>query len=973
MQKLGKKAEISKNITLTDFTESSSAFPTRHIGPSENEQKELLKALDLNSLDELISKTVPEQIRTHKPISVPKYATETEALSALKAIASQNRVYRSFIGAGYSDTITPPVILRNILENPGWYTQYTPYQAEIAQGRLEALLNFQTLTIELTGLPIANASLLDEATACAEAMHMSYAIKGDSGRNVFYVSDRLHPQNIEVIRTRAKPIQIEVKLFDADHFQPDEKMFGAIFQYPDTLGLVDSRIEGWIQAAQAKGLLVTLSADPLSLMMLKSPGAMGADVAVGSFQRFGVPMGFGGPSAAYMSCKDDFKRQIPGRLVGLSKDAKGKPAIRLALQTREQHIRREKATSNICTSQVLLAVMASMYSIYHGPKGLTEIARRTHGLTALLAQVVQKCGFKLLTPQFFDTISFDVGGVSQAKKMVSDFAQQQMNIRHVKDGIVSIAFDEVSTLSELEAVSSILSGGKIGKGFADSKTDLQVQIPNQLIREDEFLQHPVFHSHHSEHEMLRYMSSLERKDLSLNFSMIPLGSCTMKLNATVEMIPVTWPEFGRLHPAAPMEQAQGYRQLFTELEAMLCDVTGFDGVSLQPNAGSQGEYAGLLTVRAYHESRGDSHRNICLIPKSAHGTNPASAVMAGYQVVVTECDKDGNVDLEDLKKQAQAHAKNLAALMVTYPSTHGVFETRIREICEIVHQNGGQVYMDGANMNAQIGLCKPGEFGPDVCHLNLHKTFCIPHGGGGPGMGPIGVKKHLTPFLPGHVLNKTGGEKAIGAISAAPWGSASILPISYVYMKLMGSEGLKRATEVAILNANYIARKLEKHFPVLYKGEKGMVAHECILDIRPLKAETGVEVEDIAKRLIDFGFHAPTISFPVAGTIMIEPTESESKAELDRFIDAMVTIRHEIEAIRTGKMDKKDNPLKNAPHTAEMIGSTEWMHPYSREEAAFPLPWVKAKKFWPSVARIDNVYGDRNLICACPPIESFQN
>ena len=972
MQNPSKKAEISKKISIREFKDLSLAFSSRHIGPSANEQKEMLKSLDLNSLDDLVAHTIPDLIRTTQEISIPQYSSETEALEELKKMASQNRVYRSLIGMGYSDTITPPVILRNILENPGWYTQYTPYQAEIAQGRLEALLNFQTLTIELTGLPVANASLLDEATACAEAMGMAFALKGSPEKNIFYVSDRLHPQNIDVIRTRAKPHQIEVKLFSSDDFQPSESMFGVIFQYPDTQGLVDARIEGWIRAAQAKGILVTLSADPLALMMLKSPGAMGADIAVGSFQRFGVPMGFGGPSAAYMSCKDEFKRTIPGRLVGLSKDARGKPAIRLALQTREQHIRREKATSNICTSQVLLAVMASMYAVYHGPLGLTEIARKVHGMTALLAQTLQKCGFKNLTPHFFDTLSFEIGDEAAAQKMMGEFTRIQMNVRSLGKGRLSIALDETTTLKEIEKISEVLSGGKLGKGIANEQTELTVQIPNELIREDEILKHPVFHSHHSEHQMLRYMSSLERKDLSLNFSMIPLGSCTMKLNATVEMIPVTWPEFGKMHPAAPMDQAQGYKALFTELEAMLCNVTGFDAVSLQPNAGSQGEYAGLLTIHAFHESRGEGSRNICLIPKSAHGTNPASAVMAGYKVVVVECDKDGNVDVEDLKRQAQAHAKNLAALMVTYPSTHGVFEARIKEICEIVHQNGGQVYMDGANMNAQIGLCKPGEFGPDVCHLNLHKTFCIPHGGGGPGMGPIGVKKHLAPFLPGHVLNKTGGEKAIGSISAAPWGSASILPICWVYMKLMGTAGLKQATQVAILNANYMARKLEKHYPVLYKGEKGFVAHECILDIRPLKAETGIEVEDIAKRLMDYGFHAPTVSFPVAGTLMIEPTESESKGELDRFIDAMTTIRAEIEAVKTGKSDKKDNPLKNAPHTAEMISSTEWMHSYSREEAAFPRPWVRGKKFWPSVARIDNVYGDRNLVCACPPIESYE-
>jgi glycine dehydrogenase len=977
MQKTSKKAEILAKISFNDFQ----TFSMRHIGPSENEQKELLKTLDLKSLDELVLKTIPISIRLEKEIQVPAFIEqnqENEALEQIKKIASKNKVFRSFIGMGYSDTVTPSVILRNILENPGWYTQYTPYQAEIAQGRLEALLNFQTLAVDLTGLPVANASLLDEATACAEAMAMAYALKGSTERNTFYVSDRLHPQNIEVIQTRAKPLKIEVKTFSYSDYAPSEAMFGAIFQYPDTTGAVDGRIESWIQSAQAKGLVVTLSADPLSLLLLKSPGTLGADIAIGSFQRFGVPMGFGGPSAAYLACKDDFKRSMPGRIVGLSKDSKGKPAIRLALQTREQHIRREKATSNICTSQVLLAVMASMYAVYHGPKGLTQIAKRIHGLAAVLAQVVEQSGFTLVSKTFFDTISFDVKNEATAKALFEAFKKEKMNIRQLGETVLSIALDEQSTLIETSLVAKIVSSAKVSDVNALVQAGVSIQIPTELVREDEVLTHPVFHKYHSEHEMLRYISSLERKDLSLNFSMIPLGSCTMKLNATVEMIPVTWPEFGRMHPAAPKDQIEGYLQLFSELETMLAEVTGFDAVSLQPNAGSQGEYAGLLVIRAYHEERKNSNRDICLIPKSAHGTNPASAVMAGFKVVVVECDKDGNVDVADLKRLATEHAKNLGALMVTYPSTHGVFETRIREICEIIHGNGGQVYMDGANMNAQIGLCAPGKFGPDVCHLNLHKTFCIPHGGGGPGMGPIAVKQHLAPYLPGHTFSKmsgakVGGEKAIGAISAAPWGSASILPIPYTYMKLMGSAGLKKATQVAILSANYIARKLEPHFPVLYKGENGFVAHECILDFRPLKAETGIEVEDVAKRLMDYGFHAPTVSFPVPGTVMIEPTESEAKPELDRFIEAMISIRHEIEAVRTGKADRKNNLLKNAPHTAEMIAATAWDYPYSRDQAAFPLEFVRSKKFWPSVARIDNVFGDRNLVCACPPIDDYED
>ena len=971
MQNPSKKAEILEKISFDDFHN----FSMRHIGPSENEQKEMLKALDLKSLDELVEKTVPKSIRVKKPINVEQIASEAEVLIRLKEIAQKNKVYRSLMGLGYSDTITPNVILRNVLENPGWYTQYTPYQAEIAQGRLEALLNFQTLTIELTGLPISNASLLDEATACAEAMAMAHAIHPENTKKTFYVSKGLHPQNIEVIQTRAKPLGIKVELFDEDSFHPNEQMFGAIFQYVSTHGSINPKIETIIAAAKKAGLAVTLVADPLALLLLKSPGTIGADIAIGSFQRYGVPIGFGGPHAAYLACKDEYKRNMPGRMVGLSKDARGKPAIRLALQTREQHIRREKATSNICTSQVLLAVMASMYAIYHGPKGLTQIAKRTHGFTVLLANAVKELGYAMQSDYFFDTLTFSVGTEAEAKKVQSEFLQNKINIRQ-NGPLLTIALDEVTTLKECEQLIQILSKGKLNAKDLIAK-GVSPQLPENLVREDDAIRHPIFSKYHSEHEMLRYMASLERKDLSLNFSMIPLGSCTMKLNATVEMIPVTWPEFGKIHPAAPSNQTEGYLELFKDLEAMLADVTGFDAISLQPNAGAQGEYAGLLTIRAYHEARKESHRDICLIPKSAHGTNPASAVMAGFKVVVVECDKDGNVDLADLSRQVNTHAKNLAALMVTYPSTHGVFEAKISEICSIVHEQGGQVYMDGANMNAQIGLCKPGEFGPDVCHLNLHKTFCIPHGGGGPGMGPIGVKKHLAPFLPGHVFSqisgsKVGGEQAIGAVSAAPWGSASILTISWVYMKLMGSEGLRRATQVAILNGNYIAAKLSQHYPVLYRGESGMVAHECILDLRPLKAETGVEVEDLAKRLMDYGFHAPTVSFPVTGTVMIEPTESESLEEMDRFIDAMISIRQEIEAVKTGKADRKDNLLKNAPHTAEMIGSSEWMHPYSREEAAYPKLWVKNKKFWPSVARIDNVYGDRNLMCSCAPMEDYE-
>ncbi|NDG83445.1 MAG: glycine dehydrogenase (aminomethyl-transferring) [Proteobacteria bacterium] len=965
-----KKAEILEKISF----EEAIPFSGRHIGPSRKDQTEMLNSLDVKSLDELATRTVPDGIRMRGPLSTGKAESETAVLESLKGIAKKNKVYRSLLGLGFHDCITPNVILRNILENPGWYTQYTPYQAEIAQGRLEAVLNFQTMTIDLTGLPVANASLLDEATACAEAMTMARALHQEPSRKVFYVSEGLHPQNIEVVRTRAKPLGIDVRTFGGNGFQPDATMFGVIFQYPDTSGGIDAGIEGQIQKAQAQGLTVIMAADPLALLLLKSPGSLGADIAVGSFQRFGVPMGFGGPSAAYLACRDEFKRNMPGRIVGLSKDVRGKPAIRLALQTREQHIRREKATSNICTSQVLLAVMASMYAVYHGSEGLTRIAKRIHGFAVLLARAAESCGLKSVNSSFFDTVTLDAGGELEAKRWVLEFLKNEINVRH-SGATLTIALDEATTLREIRKIVSILSHGK-AEASALSTGEVAIRLPEALIREDEVLTHPVFNQYHSEHEMLRYMAMLEKKDLSLNFSMIPLGSCTMKLNATVEMIPVTWPEFGKLHPAAPRDQIEGYLELFRDLEGMLCEVTGFDAVSLQPNAGSQGEYAGLLAIRAYHESRGEGHRTVCLIPKSAHGTNPASAVMAGFRVVVVECDREGNVDVADLERLATEHSKDLAALMVTYPSTHGVFEARIREICEIIHRNGGQVYMDGANMNAQIGLCRPGEFGPDVCHLNLHKTFCIPHGGGGPGMGPIAVKKQLAPFLPGHSLARfsgapLGGAQAMGAVSAAPWGSASILPISWVYMKLMGPEGLKQATEVAILNANYMARKLAPHYPVLYKGESGFVAHECILDFRPLKAETGIEVEDVAKRLMDYGFHAPTVSFPVAGTIMIEPTESESKAEMDRYIAALISIRDEIERVKTGKLDRKSNPLKNAPHTAEMVTSSEWMFPYSREEAAYPLPYLKQKKFWPSVARIDNVYGDRNLVCSCGPVENY--
>ncbi len=967
MKNVTKKPEILSKINFKD----SENFSKRHVGPRAKEIQEMLNVLDIKSLEELVSKTVPTSILQKKELKLDESFSEAKTLEHLRSIANQNQVYRSLIGMGYSDTLTPSVILRNILENPGWYTQYTPYQAEIAQGRLEALLNFQTLTVDLTGLPIANASLLDEATACAEAMTMSHALKAD--RNIFEVSENLHPQNKAVIETRAEPLGIKIKYFKDAEFSPSRESFGAIFQYPNTWGEVDPQIEAKVKQARELGLLVTLVADPLALVLLKSPGAIGADIAVGSFQRFGVPMGFGGPHAAYMSCKEEFKRNIPGRIVGLSKDQFGNPAVRLALQTREQHIRREKATSNICTSQVLLAIMASMYAVYHGSEGLIEIAKRIQGFAQVLAKVLQKLNFQNLPTAFFDTVAFTCKTKQEAEGLCARFEKKRMNIRLGVEGRLSISLDEKTTLEELSAIVAILSDEKITANEVEAIASevSEITLPQQLIRTDSFLEHPVFNQYHSEHEMLRYISRLERKDLSLNFSMIPLGSCTMKLNAATEMIPVTWPEFGGIHPAAPVNQFKGYSLLFSELESALKEITGFDAISLQPNAGSQGEYAGLLTIRAYHQSRGEK-RNVCLIPKSAHGTNPASAAMAGMQVVVVNCDADGNVDVEDLKRLAAEHSKSLSCLMVTYPSTHGVFETQIKTICEIIHGHGGQVYMDGANMNAQIALCKPGEFGPDVCHLNLHKTFCIPHGGGGPGMGPIGVKKHLADFLPGHVLNKTGGAKSIGPVSGAPWGSASILPISYAYIKMMGAKGLKQATEVAILNANYIAKKLNPFYPVLYKGEYGFVAHECIIDLRPLKAETGIEVEDVAKRLMDYGFHAPTVSFPVAGTMMIEPTESESLAELDRFIAAMISIKKEIDEVKDGTADRKNNVLKNAPHALAQVAATEWAYPYSREKAVFPLPFVRDRKFWPSVGRIDNVAGDRNLICSCPPIDSYR-
>ncbi|MER3477352.1 MAG: glycine dehydrogenase (aminomethyl-transferring) [Leptolyngbya sp. ERB_1_2] len=960
------------DLDSTESSERSSApselnytdrFVDRHIGVRGDDIEAMLSVLGLNSIEDLIDKAVPQSIRIQHPLQIAPGRSEYEMLKELKAIASKNQVIRSFIGMGYSNCITPPVIQRNILENPGWYTQYTPYQPEIAQGRLEALLNFQTMVMDLTGLEIANASLLDEGTAAAEAMSMSYG-QVKNGAKTFWVSSACHPQTIEVIQTRAIPLGIEVLVGDHRTFEFDTPIFGALLQYPATDGAIYDYTE-FVDRAHQSGALVTVAADLLSLTLLKSPGEFGADIAIGNTQRFGVPLGYGGPHAAYFATKETFKRQLPGRLVGVSKDRSGQPALRLALQTREQHIRRDKATSNICTAQVLLAVIAGMYGVYHGATGLRNIADRIHRLTAQLAIALQQAGFKLGTEPYFDTLRIKVPG--KADQILAQALKRGMNLRKIDADTIGISLDE--TTSQADLIDLL-------KTFSDRATLPELpaaQIPATFTRTSDYLTHPTFSAYRSETELLRYMYRLQSRDLSLTSAMIPLGSCTMKLNATAEMVPITWSEFGQLHPFAPIDQTQGYQELFKQLESWLSEITGFAGISLQPNAGSQGEYAGLLVIRQYHQSRGDRHRNICLIPQSAHGTNPASAVMAGMKVVAIACDTEGNIDLSDLKTKAEQHRENLAALMVTYPSTHGVFEEGIREICTIVHDNGGQVYMDGANMNAQVGLCRPGDFGADVCHLNLHKTFCIPHGGGGPGVGPIGVAAHLVPFLPNHSVVATSGDQGIGAVSAAPWGSASILPISWMYIAMMGGRGLTEATEIAILSANYIAKRLEGHYPVLYKGKNGLVAHECILDLREFKKSAEIEVDDIAKRLIDYGFHPPTVSWPVAGTVMVEPTESESKAELDRFCDAMIAIRKEIRSIESGKVDRANNLLKNAPHTVADLTSETWERPYSRAEAIFPTAWTRANKFYPAVGRIDNAHGDRNLVCSCLPMDAYES
>ena len=955
-----------RTVTQSIF-EPTDRFASRHNGPSEDEVDQMLQALGYDTLDALIEDTIPAAIRAKKPLDLPPAKTESQMLERAKDLASMNTPPRPFIGMGYHRTVTPPVIARNILENPAWYTQYTPYQPEIAQGRLEALLNYQTVVSDLTGLPIANASLLDEGTAAAEAMGLCVN-QGQKG-GVFLVDQGCHPQTIEVVKTRATPLGLTVRVQAIGPHTPIEgEVFGVLLAQISTGGRVRQDLAQVCQRVHAAGAMVVVVTDLLSLTLLQPPGECGADVVVGTSQRFGVPLGYGGPHAAFFATREEHKRKIPGRLVGVTRDSRGKSALRLALQTREQHIRRAKATSNICTSQVLLAVMASMYAVYHGPQGLRRIARRIHGLTQVLARVLEAAGVEVGPGPWFDTVSFACAGAERGE-VLGRLAAAKMEVRALDDTHLSVTLDEATTNEEVQA----LAGALTGKAYAleDLETAANkatLEYDSGLARESAFLEHPVFQDHHSEHEMLRYMYRLQQKDLSLTTSMIPLGSCTMKLNATAEMLPISLPGFAQVHPFANPAHVQGYRQLTEELESWLAEITGLDRVSLQPNAGSQGEYAGLLAIAAYHESRQDTRRRVCLIPSSAHGTNPASAVMAGMQVVVVACDARGNIDLEDLRQKIQAHREDLAALMVTYPSTHGVFEEGIVEICQMIHDAGGQVYMDGANMNAQVGLCRPGDFGVDVCHLNLHKTFCIPHGGGGPGVGPIAVAGHLAQFLPSHPL-KPG---AVGAVSSAPWGSAGILPISWMYIGMMGPKGLTRATELAILNANYLAHTLKGHYDVLYTGKKGTVAHEFILDLRPIQAAVGITVADVAKRLMDYGFHAPTMSWPVVGSLMIEPTESESKAELDRFAHAMISIRQEIAQIEAGTYPRQDNPLVHAPHTADVLAVQSWDHAYSRQVAVFPAPWVEGAKFWPSCGRVDEAFGDRNLVCSCPPLSEYE-
>lgn len=951
---------LQKKRTLNDL-QNAEQFVSRHVGPNTDDQQAMLSLLDCNNLQQLIEQVVPQSIINQQSLTLAEQCTEAQALKELREIAKQNKVYKNYLGQGYYGTLTPNVILRNILENPAWYTAYTPYQPEISQGRLEALINFQTMVTDLTGLEIANASMLDEGTAAAEAMSLSRRVS-KSKSNTFYVDSDCLPQTIDIIITRAQPLDIDIKVGKPEDCDGD--VFGMLLQYPGVSGEVKDYRNIIANVQQHKGVVV-MAADILSLVMLESPGSLGADIAIGSTQRFGVPMGFGGPHAAYMATREAYKRNLPGRIVGLSQDAQGNPAYRLALQTREQHIRREKATSNICTAQVLLAVIAGMYAVYHGPKGLTAIANRVHMLTTLLAEGLKANNIGIVNQSWFDTLTIYVGDRGQS--VVELAATNEINIRLIDASHIGISIDETTSADDIVALWDLIIGEH--NLSIDLLAEQVVQnIPGNLMRTDGFLEHETFNSYHSETEMLRYIRKLSDKDIALDRAMIPLGSCTMKLNATAEMLPVTWPEFAHIHPFAPEEQTKGYRKLIDDLESMLSEVTGYDAISLQPNAGSQGEYAGLLAIKDYHDSRGDSHRNICLIPSSAHGTNPASAQMCGMKVVVVACDEQGNVDIADLKAKAEAHSDNLSAIMVTYPSTHGVFEENITELCDIVHQHGGQVYIDGANLNAMVGVCQPGKFGGDVSHLNLHKTFCIPHGGGGPGVGPVCVGSHLEEFLPQDNSTKRRG----GRISAAPFGSASILPITWMYIRMMGYTGLRQATEVAILNANYIAKRLESKYSILFTGSNNRVAHECIVDTRDIKEQTGISVDDIAKRLIDYGFHAPTMSFPVAGTLMIEPTESESKREIDRFCDAMLAIADEVKEVADGKYSLEDNPLVGAPHTAAVATADHWEHAYSRSEAIYPSQFTKDNKYWPPVGRLDNVFGDRNLVCSCPSIKDYE-
>ena len=954
-------------MTTNSFPRTDS-FAPRHIGPRDDDRQEMLSLLGCPDLDDLVYRAMPDNIRAQEDLDIQRSVGETELLEDLTELASRNHVWRSYLGLGYHGTTTPSIILRNVLENPGWYTQYTPYQAEISQGRMEALLNFQTMILDLTGLDIANSSLLDEGTAAAEAMVLSHRVVKGKDRNRFLVSEDCHPQTIEVIRTRAEPLEFEVEVGNVEAMTFDESVFGVVVQYPNSKGAIHDHRK-LCDRAKESGIIVTFCADPMALVLLESPGKMGADIVVGSTQRFGVPMGFGGPHAAYMAAHEDYKRQIPGRIIGVSIDSEGRPALRLSLQTREQHIRREKATSNICTAQVLLAVMASMYAVYHGPEGLRAIAGKIRAQTAALSSALKDIGWQQRNEVFFDTLDLAEGPIS-LEEVQKRAAENEINLRYSDDGAIGLSLDETVDDRDLRDLFHVLGGDPAGLDLAALAQETPA-LPAGLARSEEILTHPVFHRYRSETEMLRYLNRLQAKDLSLTTSMIPLGSCTMKLNATSQMLPITQAGFGSLHPFAPGEQTEGYAELFERLERDLNEITGFAACSLQPNAGSQGEYTGLLVIRAWHRSRGQEQRRICLIPSSAHGTNPASAKMAGMDVVVVRCDDEGNIDMDDLRKKAEENSELLSAIMVTYPSTHGVFESTIKEICDLIHEHGGQVYIDGANMNAMVGLSRPGDLGGDVCHLNLHKTFAIPHGGGGPGMGPICVAGHLAPFLPGHPFADCGGEKAIGPVAAAPWGSPSILPISYAYIRMLGRRGLVESTQVAILNANYIAKRLQDSYDVLYKGKGGFVAHECILDTRPFKASAGIEVVDIAKRLMDYGFHAPTMSWPVAGTLMVEPTESESKEELDRFCDAMIAIREEIREIEEGRMDKESNPLKHAPHDPHSIALEDWDRPYSREKGAFPAPWTRNHKYWPPVSRVNDLHGDRNLVCSCPAIEDY--